>query len=127
MVQGSGSRPRPTQGYADPHLRVDNKRPAVLNFPLLGLMHQGLVAGDGHTIDGLGQLHREARPSAGWPWPLPSLAHSRGPTHHQDLPAAVLVLGQQPLSVGHQPLLPGRLLPQLRRPHPPRPLLQLLL
>lgn len=59
--------------------------------------------------------------------PTPSHAPSRGPTHHQDLAAAPLVLGQQPRLVGHQPLPPGRLLPQLRRLRPPRPLLQLLL
>jgi len=94
-------KPQPPRGLLTAHLRVDVKYPAVLSLLLMGLMHQGLAAGDGHAINGL--------------------------SHHQDLTSAALVLSQQPRLVRHQPLLPGGLLPQLQGLSPLYPLLQLLL
>lgn len=87
-------------------------------------MHQGLVAGDRHSRDRLRQLQgRPGLEQGSLDLPLPP---GTAPTYHQDLAAAVLVLSQQPCPVGHQPILPGCLLPQPHGLSPLDPLLQFL-
>lgn len=70
----------PTTSPAEltPHLRADVKYPAVPSLLLGGLMHQGLVAGDGHPVHSLRQLHRSRAVSGGALAPQP-LAHRPGP------------------------------------------------
>lgn len=120
-------KPQPPRGLLTAHLRVDVKYPAVLSLLLMGLMHQGLAAGDGHAINGLSHLHRKPGRQQGGSGPGNPLPTHLVPTYHQDLTSAALVLSQQPRLVRHQPLLPGGLLPQLQGLSPLYPLLQLLL